>query len=185
MAPKRLKVSELLLLVFSFPPEPIPFFFRFTMRFFNYAQYLIKYFARKIIRWRCKGNVWVFNFFKFFFLTQNPFAQSNQKLGLTQLYYLGIIWSTMSPFCSFSCRLPCLAVSPEQTNGIPGTIFTVINSIIGGGVVAIPFQFTHSGLALGMILVGVMGVLIAASVRVLVSTSIAVFGKSTSTLTFS
>jgi hypothetical protein len=49
-----------------------------------------------------------------------------------------------SPPC-FSC--PHAAESGENSFG--GTIFTIINSIVGGGVVALPFVMNQAGLALG------------------------------------
>lgn len=58
-----------------------------------------------------------------------------------------------------------------------GTIFTVINSIVGGGVVALPFVLKSAGLALGNVLIVLFGIIILASVKIMIATSIYTFGE--------
>lgn len=64
--------------------------------------------------------------------------------------------------------------SPEKTAGYLSSIFNITNTIIGGGILALPFALKQAGLVLGVIFIIIQGLLVIYSSNLLTKASKAI-----------
>lgn len=69
-------------------------------------------------------------------------------------------------------KYPLVVMGPSQGSGVPGAVFNLTTTIIGAGIMALPATMKVLGLALGIVLIIVMGVLSEISVELLVRFSV-------------
>ena len=56
-------------------------------------------------------------------------------------------------------QLDSMLSLPKEKSGIPGASFNLVNSIVGAGIIGMPYAFRQSGLITGMVLLALVGFL--------------------------
>ena len=56
-------------------------------------------------------------------------------------------------------RLDSMLSLPKKKSGIPGASFNLVNSIVGAGIIGMPYAFRQSGLITGIVLLALVGFL--------------------------
>lgn len=99
-------------------------------------------------------------------MTSASVAEDSYILGRSQTQ------STFSETSSIGDTKQLVTDEPEKDDksrsGIPMTSFNMVNSIVGSGVIGIPYAFKQSGFALGVILLIVTGIITDYSILLLV-----------------